>query len=182
MKTLILNGSPRLKGDTQSLIKLMLESLEGEYKIVNAYYERIAPCIDCRYCVRCKGCAFKDGMQKVYEYIEDCDNILIASPIYYSQLTGPLMSVASRLQVYHCAEKYRKDKMITKEKRGAVILVGRGDGNPHRACETATTLLSQMNCTEIHDLVCCHNTENIRAIHDEKTVEGVKSIAEYFNR
>ena len=182
MKTLIFNGSPRLKGDTQSLIKVLLESLEGEHKIVNAYYEHIAPCIDCRYCVRCKGCAFKDDMQKIYDYIEECDNIIIASPIYYSQLTGPLMSVASRLQVYYCAEKYRKDKMITKEKKGAVLLVGGGNGNPERAFETATTLLSQMNCTDIHDLVCCHNTDNVQAINDASTVEGVKRIAEYFNK
>ena len=182
MKTLIFNGSPRLKGDTKSLINVLLENLEGEYKIVNAYSDKIAPCIDCRYCWYSTGCAFRDGMEKIYEYIEECDNILIASPIYYSQLTGPLLSVGSRLQIYYCAEKFRGEQLIEKAKKGAVLLVGGGDGDPEKANETAKTLLAQMNCKEICDLVCCHNTDNVPAIEDEKAVEGVKRIAEYFNK
>lgn len=38
MKTLIFNGSPRKNGDTKSLINHMTESLNGEYKIVDAYF------------------------------------------------------------------------------------------------------------------------------------------------
>lgn len=181
MKTLIFNGSPRLKGDTRSLINVMLEDLQGEYKIVNAYNDKIAPCIDCRYCWYSNGCAFRDDMQKIYEYIEECDNILIASPIYYSQLTGPLLSVASRLQIYYCAEKFRGEQLIEKKKRGAVLLVGGGDGDPERAFGTAKTLLHQMNCKEIYDLVCCHNTNVAPALEDENAVNGAKKIAEYFN-
>jgi hypothetical protein len=33
-KTLILNGSPRVKGDTVSLIDVVTKNLDGEYKIV----------------------------------------------------------------------------------------------------------------------------------------------------
>ena len=42
MKTLILNGSPRKNGDTVSLINKLTEQLDGEYKIVNAYYSDIS--------------------------------------------------------------------------------------------------------------------------------------------
>ncbi len=37
MKTLILNGSPRINGDTVSLIKKITERIAGEYRIVDAY-------------------------------------------------------------------------------------------------------------------------------------------------
>ena len=77
MKTLIFNGSPRKNGDTVSLIRKVTEGLEGEYKIVNAYYCNISPCIDCRYCRRKPGCAIQDEMQEIYDYIEDCDLSLI---------------------------------------------------------------------------------------------------------
>lgn len=48
MKTLILNGSPRKEGDTVNLINKVIENLNGEYKIINAYDCEIHPCIDCR--------------------------------------------------------------------------------------------------------------------------------------
>jgi len=47
-------------------------------------------------------------MQEIYKYIEECDNILIASPLYFSELTGKLLVVGSRLQTYFCARFFRK--------------------------------------------------------------------------
>lgn len=47
MKTLILNGSPRIKGDTESLINVIVQKIKGEYKIVNAYRCAISPCVGC---------------------------------------------------------------------------------------------------------------------------------------
>ena len=37
MKTLILNGSPRMMGDTAQLVKNITEKIVGEYRIVDAY-------------------------------------------------------------------------------------------------------------------------------------------------
>ncbi len=68
-------------------------------------------------------------MQEIYEYIPICDNILIASPIYFSELTGKLLDFGSRLQTYFCAGFFRNEQVIQKGKKGAVILVGGGDGN-----------------------------------------------------
>lgn len=56
--------------------------------IVYAYRCDISPCVDCRYCWENNGCAIEDEMQAVYRFLQECDNILIASPIYFSELTG----------------------------------------------------------------------------------------------
>lgn len=181
MKTLIFNGSPRTNGDTASLIKELTRGLKGEYKIVNAYRANIAPCIDCRYCWEYAGCAFKDDMNDVYSYIEECDNIVIASPIYFSEITGRLLDVGSRLQTYFCARKFRDEEHIPTDKRGAVLLVGGGHASFDNAYETATTLLRHMCCTEIHELVYSHDTNRVPAKDDEKTMAGVKSVIEFFN-
>lgn len=117
MKTLILNGSPRKTGDTVSLITKVTDKLHGEYRIVNTYDCRINPCVDCRYCWENTGCCINDEMQQVYTYIEECNNILIASPIYFSELTGALLNVGSRLQTYFCARFFRKETPIEKLKR-----------------------------------------------------------------
>ncbi len=49
MKTLILTGSPRKNGDSNSLLRKFLLLVKGEYCIVDAYTTSIAPCVDCRY-------------------------------------------------------------------------------------------------------------------------------------
>jgi len=66
MKTLILNGSPRLRGGTAFLISALKKRLDGEIVEVLAYLDRIEPCKDCRYCWENPGCVIQDDMQKVY--------------------------------------------------------------------------------------------------------------------
>ena len=112
MKTLILNGSPRKNGNTISLIRRLTDKLNGDILVVDAYSGDVSPCIDCRYCKDHPGCAIDDGMQKVYRYIESCDSIVIASPIYFNELTGRLLDVVSRAQMYFCASHFRNEKLI----------------------------------------------------------------------
>lgn len=181
MKTLVINGSPRPNGDTASLIRRLEEGLAGEYKEVAAYRCQISPCIDCRFCKDQSGCAIQDEMQEVYSYIQECDNIVIASPIYFSELTGRVLDVCSRLQTYFCARFYRGETPIPKAKRGAVILAGGGDGAPDKAYSTACTLLHHINCREIHPLVCSHDTDHRPAAEDKAALAGVESIAKFFN-
>ncbi|MBQ6529031.1 MAG: flavodoxin family protein [Clostridia bacterium] len=180
MKTLILNGSPRPYGDTASLIQKTVMQLPGECRIVNAYTCNISPCMDCRYCWDHSGCSIQDEMQGVYAYIETCDNILIASPIYFSELTGKLLDLGSRLQTYYCASAFRREIPIRKAKKGAVILVGGGDGHMDRAYHTARILLHHMNCSLIHDLVYSHNTNETPAAEDINASIGIESIVQFF--
>lgn len=181
MKTLIINGSPRTGGDTASLVDTARKKIVGECKIVDAYRCEISPCIDCRYCRKHEGCAVKDGMQEVYDYIQACDAILIASPIYFSELTGKLLDVGSRLQTYFCARYFRKTEPIAKRKRGAVVLVGGGDGSPDKAYETACALLHHMNCREIYPAVCSHDTNNRPAIGDEECLKKLWEMVGFLN-
>ena len=62
MKTLIINGSPRPKGDTQNLLSRLRPMLEGEIVQVDAYRDNIHACIDCRACWKTPGCAVKDAV------------------------------------------------------------------------------------------------------------------------
>jgi multimeric flavodoxin WrbA len=117
MKTLIFTGTPRKNGDTMALIDEFINHLEGDYIIINAYDCNVQPCIDCRYCWEHSGCCINDQMQEVYNYIQECDNILIASPLYFSELSDQLLTITSRLQAYFCARFFRKVNPIEKEKK-----------------------------------------------------------------
>ncbi|MBQ6876074.1 MAG: flavodoxin family protein, partial [Lachnospiraceae bacterium] len=152
----------------------------GEVIVIDAYTSGIAGCIDCRYCWKRNGCAIKDGMQEIYDYIQDCDNVVIASPIYFAELSGMLLALGSRLQTYVSAKYMRKETPIAKPKKGAVILEGGGSGEAERAYETAKELLKLMNCTEIHELVASRKTDHVPASEDDEAMAGVERIRDFF--
>lgn len=179
-KTLILNGSPRRDGDTAVLIGRLTEQLKGEVRVVNAYDGSIGPCTDCRYCWEHAGCAIKDGMQAVYRDIETCDNLVIASPIFFSELTGPLLGVASRLQTYYAARRFRKAPIPIKPKRGAVMLCGGGDGSPDKAMDTARCLLKHMKAALVGGVYSLH-TDRTPSRDDIEALKSVDQLARMLN-
>ncbi|NLI89303.1 MAG: flavodoxin family protein [Epulopiscium sp.] len=123
MKTLVFFGAARRKGHTKAMVDLLIEHLDGEVEIIDAYREPVKPCIDCRYCWRVNGCSIKDDMQDIYKKIEEADNVVFASPIYFHSITGPLKTMIDRLQVYWAAH-VRKDKPEGFQRKGAMLLVG----------------------------------------------------------
>lgn len=182
MKTLIINGSPRRDGDTVSLITELKKYLHGEIQVVNTYYDDIKPCIDCRYCWTNSKCAINDNMQDIYKKLNQVDNVIIASPIYFSQLPGPLLNFASRLQYFYVSRYIRKDKNFSiKKKTGSLILVGGGDGSPEPAIKTAKILFQQMNA-EMISCLCSLKTNTIPAKQDKKVMMEVADLAEKLNR
>ena len=182
MKTLIINGSPRLSGDTASLVRRLAEHLRGEVTIVDAYRCNISPCVDCRYCWQNEGCAISDGMQELYAYLESCDNAVIASPVYFSELTGKTLDLGSRLQTYFCARFFRNVSPRLKEKRGGIILVGGGDGSINKAEDTARILLRHVNCRNIFPTVSYHNTNSSPAVSDPETLDSTDRLALFLNQ
>lgn len=182
MKTLIFNGSPRKNGDTIKIIKKLTGKIQGEYKIIDTYYCNISPCMDCRWCREHSGCCISDEMQDIYNYIQECNNIIIASPIYFSELTGKLLDVGSRLQTYFSARYFRGENPISKQKKGAVILIGGGDGNMDKAYDTACTLLNHMNVTDIFPAVCSHNTNIQSPLEYKRFINQIAELAAFLNR
>lgn len=180
-KTIIFNGSPRKNGNTAFLISNLIKELNGEYKIVNAYTADISPCIDCRKCREQSGCIIQDDMQDIYEYLENCDNIVIASPIYFTELTGKLLDISSRLQTYFSAKYFRNETPAIKLKKGIVMLTGGGKGNPQRAYDTAVCILHCINVQNIYPLICSHNTDKIPASEDKAVISEIKKAADFIN-
>lgn len=181
MKTLIINGSPRKNGDTIALIDSFTNQLNGSFKMIDAYYCNIKACLDCRYCWTHEGCQIKDEMQELYQYIETCDNILIASPLYFSELSGQLLAVMSRLQTYFASRFFRQVIPINKEKKGGLIIVGGGDGSIEKGFSTGRVLLRHMNAKNIGPLVTSHNTNHLEAKFDSKALDEVSLLAQFFN-
>lgn len=182
MKTLILNGSPRRHGDTVTLIDALIQALSGEVYQVNAYYDPISPCIDCRYCWSREGCIIKDDMGPIYRLMQEADNFVIASPLYYSELTGALLNVVSRLQPFYAARYIRKDPGFQmKPKLGALLLAAGGSTKDFkRASETAELIFEHTN-TKLVGRAVAACTDQVPAHRDRQALEAARTIAERLN-
>ena len=182
MKTLIFNGSPRKNGDTVHLLREFQSVLAGETMVVSSYYDGISPCVDCRYCWEHPGCCVQDGMQPVYRYLQTCDNVVLASPVYFSQLTGSLLGLLSRLQTYFAAGHFRGEDLNPKHKNGVLFLVGAEPGTEKRAETTANTLFKFLNARPTVAQVFSMNTDKIPAGEDREATAAVRAAAELLNR
>ena len=118
-KVCILYGSPHEKGYTYKLLRYFINFLPSFYCLnkINAYKEKIEPCIDCGFCKKhYKKCIFKD-MNKIYECLDISNLYIIASPVYNASFPAPLKSIFDRLQPY-----YFLRNNIVQNKRAIILL------------------------------------------------------------
>ena len=159
MKTLIFNGSPRKNGGTSAMVTAFSRKMVGEVFVVETYRAGISPCVDCRWCWEHAGCAIEDPMQQVYRRIQEADQIILASPIYFAELTGSLLQTASRLQAIWVAKSFRSQPLWPdRPRRGALFLTDGGDGALDAALAMGKRLLRAMGAP-LEKLVYCSGTD-----------------------
>ena len=156
MKTLIINGSPRRNGCTVTLLKTLKEHLHGEIFQIDTYYAKSSPCYDCRHCWTHAECVINDDMQEAYKQFNEADNVIIASPVYFGNLTGSMLNWASRLQYFWASRRIRKvEPLSAKHRKGAVILVHGVECNVEPAIYAGKDLLlkARAECIDAMDLL-----------------------------
>jgi multimeric flavodoxin WrbA len=105
MKVVAINGSPRKKWNTATLLNKALEgaiSQGAETEITHLYDLNFKGCISCFACKTRGGksygkCATKDELTPALEIIEESDAIILGSPIYLGAVTGEMRSFMERL-------------------------------------------------------------------------------------
>lgn len=100
MKVLIINGSPRLEGNSVKLTKEITNIFDKdniEYEIYQVGNKAIRGCMACGYCYTHDGCVFKDDVNQLAESFKNSDGLIIVSPVYYGSANGSLISLLDRL-------------------------------------------------------------------------------------
>lgn len=177
MKTLILYGSAHGGGDCAAMMREFMSRTSGEFMTVDCYSANISPCTDCRCCRSAMQCNIDDDMQQVYDYLAECDNVVIISPVHFCTLSAMLLKIASRFQMYCSAMIFRKQRPAVNAKRGAVILAQGGSGGADKAYDTARQVLLSLGITDVYPLICSENTDRVPAKDDEKTLAQIAGLA-----
>ena len=153
MKRVIVVGSPRSKGRSAHLAEMLFEASidecpEDEIFLVPVSEVEIGPCIGCGACRKKMEvisrdedgnevseskhrCVFDDDMQTLYDLLDDTDELIVVSPIYFSGAPAPMKCVLDRLQPYFWASREVSLEERLANKRPATLHVV-GEGNdPH---------------------------------------------------
>lgn len=177
MKTVILNGSPRPQGDTAALIAALRETLPGSVTQIDAYRAHVSPCTDCRRCWQAPGCIFDDDFAAILAQIAEADCIIVASPVYFSSLPGPLLSLCSRLQLVYTSAKHHGMRLIIGSKAGGILLCGGGEGDPAPAETVARGLLRAMHAESL-GTVLARSTDTLPARDDTDAIAAARALGE----
>lgn len=101
MKITILNGSPRMGGNTEIMADaFMEEALKKGHDVVklNVGQMDVIGCMACESCFANDGqCVIEDDMTEIMERLDDTDLVVLASPIYWFDITAQLKAVIDRL-------------------------------------------------------------------------------------
>ena len=100
MKVLIINGSPRVNGNTAIAVNEMagIFHAEGvETDIVQVGNKDVRGCIACGQCAGTGKCVFDDIVNELAPKFEAADGLVVASPVYYASANATLIAVLDRL-------------------------------------------------------------------------------------
>jgi len=102
MNVLVLHGSARVGGDTDTLVEHFVLGLDLQEADRIVHVRPIEMHIEhCRACLECEfgaGCIIDDEMQAVYPAFREADVVVMATPSFWGYMTSQLKTLFDRLE------------------------------------------------------------------------------------
>ena len=124
MKVLLINGSPKEKGNTAFALEQMAEVFaeQGiETEMIHVGNLLIRGCQGCGACYKIGHCVIDDIVNDVAQKLDAADGMVVGSPVYYASPNGTLLSFLDRLF-------YSSGKVNKRMKVGASVVCARRGG------------------------------------------------------
>ncbi len=127
-RVLILLGSPRKKGNSTLLAAEAAKGAKGAGADVETIYLQGLDIKACTACDACQkkpgsGCVLRDDMQALYPKLKQADALLLASPVYWANMSAQMKTFMDRC--YALATP--KGHAFTGKKAGIILTYGAPD-------------------------------------------------------
>lgn len=123
MKVLLINGSPKAKGNTAFALNQMADVFADhgiETEIIHVGSQNIRGCTGCGSCFKTGKCVIDDMVNEFAPKFEAADGIVLGSPVYYASANGTLVAFLDRL--------FYSTRFDKRMKVGACVAVARRGG------------------------------------------------------
>ena len=134
MKLVCISGSPRVNGNSATLIEEFSKHAENKNYEVTNYQLNKLNYKGCQGCMACKTggsnkCVVKDDLTILLQDIETADIILLASPVYLGDVTAQAKGFLDRLYSFLTPDFYTAEKK-TRLKDGKKFIFASVQGSP----------------------------------------------------
>ena len=129
-KIVILNGSPRKKGNTSALVKSFTEGAESAGNTVTEFFLNSMDIHGCRGCSgghssgECP-CVQNDDMNQVYPAVREAEVVVLATPLYYWNMSGQIRTAIDRL---FALEEGDGNLLRGHDRSSALLMAAEGNG------------------------------------------------------
>ena len=129
MKVIAINGSPRKGGNTEYLLKKVLEPIADagiETELVQIGGQQVRGCMACYQCLKNKDSRCANDTDIVNEFIGkmiEADAIILGSPTYFADMTSEMKALIDRAGFVA-----RANDNLFSRKIGAAVVVNRRGG------------------------------------------------------
>ena len=129
-KIVILNGSPRRNGNTSALVKAFTEGATGAGNEVTEFFLGGMEIHGCKGCFgghssQACPCVQKDDMDKIYPAVREAEVVVLASPLYYWNMSGQIRTAIDRL---FALEEGDGNLLRGHERASALLMAAEGHG------------------------------------------------------
>lgn len=154
MKVLGISASPRVKGNSDLLLRQALagaESAGADVEYIRLSDYKIAPCIECNSCYTTGTCAIQDDYQQLLAKMLDTGRLIFATPIFFMGVCAQAKSFIDRCQCLWAQKHVLKKELITSERdrRAMVIAVG-GSKSKKQFDSIRLTMSSFFDALQMH--------------------------------
>ena len=99
-EVVIFNGSPRMDGNIATLLNAVAKGARdagADIKMYTLFRMKFMACQSCFYCRLHDDCIISDELHEALGRIKSAHAVVIGSPIYMMQMTGPVKNLYDRL-------------------------------------------------------------------------------------
>lgn len=179
---LVIKGSARKNGYSNRLCNEICDIFSNDnVTVFDAYNKNPLPCTGCNFC-EIKGKCVNRDLDEFFEYFENADIVVFASPVYNGTFTSPVKALIDRFQVYYTGFYANgRVQQIKKHRRAYLVVAAGRDGE-----KAFQYMQSQLSCAcsilniELVQSFLCPFTDTeplynealsdiTRSLHNEKT-------------
>ena len=123
MKVLLINGSPKAKGNTAQSLEEVAKVFAAQgidAEIIQVGHLPIRGCVACGSCYKTGKCAIDDIVNEIALKFQEADGIVLGSPVYYASANATLIALLDRL--------FYSTRFDKRTKVGASVVVARRGG------------------------------------------------------
>lgn len=176
---LLVSGSPRAGGVSETLLDLVAQGVREEGASVSRFLlsdGEVSPCLSCDGCFATGECVISDRMDTFLEFADAASALAVVTPVYFAGVPAQLKAVYDRLQS-RWARRYLLGEPRPPARPASLFIVGTGR-DPYGyepAAVTSKSALAMLGFRplEVHDFVgfAQDGTERDRTEDDESARE-----------